>query len=167
MTKLFRGLQALIFGMLLLTACDPAEVYEKNIDLTSPAGDPYVWAVQNKPTFEFDITDTTQPYDVYLNIRNAMDYGYYNLYARVTLTDPDGKIISRKLHEMTLMDPKTGEPRGSGSGDIFDHRILALPNQSFTQPGTYKIVLEQYMRQDQLRGIMAVGVRVARHEAGK
>ncbi|WP_019947582.1 gliding motility lipoprotein GldH [Hymenobacter aerophilus] len=161
-----RGLLALAAG-LLLTACDPAEVYEKNIDLASPAGDPYVWAVQNKPTFEFEITDPAPRYDVYLNIRNTADYSYYNLYTRVTLTGPDGKVLSRKLHGMNLLDPKTGEPLGNGSGDIFDHRILALPNQEFSQTGTYRVQLEQYMRQDQLPGIMAVGVRVARHEAGK
>jgi gliding motility-associated lipoprotein GldH len=63
---------------------------------------------------------------------------------------------------MTLMDPKTGEPRGSGTGDIYDHQILALRNQRFAQPGNYTITLEQYMRQDQLPGLMAMGVRVAR-----
>ncbi|NVO31061.1 gliding motility lipoprotein GldH [Hymenobacter lapidiphilus] len=166
MHALTRGFIVLVSG-LLLVACDPAEVYEKNIDLTSPAGDPYVWAVQNKPTFEFEITDPAPRYDVFLNVRNTADYSYYNLYARVTLTGPDGQIISRKLHDMNLMDPKTGEPLGNGSGDIFDHRILALPNQEFSQPGTYRVQLEQYMRQDQLPGVMAVGVRVGRREAGK
>ncbi|MFD2785380.1 gliding motility lipoprotein GldH [Hymenobacter rubripertinctus] len=161
--KLLRALPVL--ALLTLAACDPAEVYEKNTDLTSPAGDPYVWAVQEKPAFEFEIPDTTQAYDVYLNVRNVADYGYYNLYVRATLTGPDNRVLSRKLHEMTLMDPKTGEPRGDGSGDIFDHRFLALPGQQFPVAGTYKVVLEQYMRQDQLRGIMAVGVRVARHPA--
>ncbi|MCA8831526.1 gliding motility lipoprotein GldH [Hymenobacter pini] len=152
-----------VAGLLLLAACNPNEVYEKNTDLKSPLGEPYVWAVQDKPTFEFEIPDTTQRYDVYFNIRNAADYEYYNLYVKHTLSGPDGKPISRLLHEMLLMDPKTGEPRGDGSGDIFDHRFLALPNQKFRQPGPYKIVLEQYMRQDQLRGIMAVGVRVVKH----
>ena len=166
-------IRALIFrGLLLaaslgtLTACDPAELYEQNTDLTSAAGDPYVWTVQNKPTFEFSIADTTQRYDVYLNVRNAADYGFYNLYVRATLSGPDGQLVSRKLHEMTLMDPQTGEPRGDGSGDIFDHRFLAMPNQQFHQAGTYELMLEQYMRQDQLRGIMAVGVRVAKQSAG-
>ncbi|RSK35379.1 gliding motility lipoprotein GldH [Hymenobacter metallilatus] len=144
----------------LLGACNPNEVFEKNTDLKSPAGEPYVWAVQDKPTFEFDIPDTTQRYNVYFNIRNAADYEFYNLYVRHTLTGPDGRPISRQLHQMLLMDPQTGEPRGDGSGDIFDHRFLALPNQKFSQTGPYKIMLEQYMRQDQLRGIMAVGVRV-------
>ncbi|UOQ65480.1 gliding motility lipoprotein GldH [Hymenobacter volaticus] len=42
---------------------------------------------------------------------------------------------------------------------------MALPNQKFQRSGTYKIVLEQYMRQNQLPGLMAVGVRVAKAKA--
>ncbi|UYZ63078.1 gliding motility lipoprotein GldH [Hymenobacter weizhouensis] len=161
------GLALLLGAGGLLTACDANQVFEKNINLESPAGDPYVWAVQNKPTFTFEIQDTTQTYNVYFNIRNAAHYEYYNLYVKHTLTGPDGKPISRLLHQMLLMDPQTGEPRGKGTGDIYDHQILALPRQRFRQPGPYTIVLEQYMRQDQLPGIMAVGIRVARHAADK
>ncbi|TGE26977.1 gliding motility lipoprotein GldH [Hymenobacter metallicola] len=145
---------ALLF---ILPACDANQVYEKNLDL-----DKAVWTVQEKPTFEFEVLDTTQRYDIYFNIRNASLYGYYNLYVKHTLLDPSGKRVSQLLHQMLLMDPQTGEPRGQGSGDIFDHQFLALPQQQFHQTGTYKVVLEQYMRQDQLPGIMAVGVRVAK-----
>jgi gliding motility-associated lipoprotein GldH len=159
MRKLFHLWLALGLG-LTLAACDPNRVFEKNIDLDNNR-----WAVQVKPTFEFEITDTTQRYDVYFNIRNTLSYGYYNLYVKHTLTAPDGKPASQLLHQMLLMDPQTGEPRGTGTGDIFDHQFLSLPNQHFRQQGTYKIVLEQYMRQDQLPDIMAVGVRVSK--AGK
>ncbi|MCR5888737.1 gliding motility lipoprotein GldH [Hymenobacter sp. J193] len=152
-------------SLLFLASCDTSELYEQNVDLKDAGGQPYVWAVQEKPSFTFTITDTTQLYDVYFNIRNAADYGYYNLYVKHTLTAPDGRPVSMLLHEMRLLDAKTGEPLGSGSGDIFDHRILALPQQRFRQPGEYRLTLEQYMRQDALPGIMAVGVRVARHTA--
>jgi gliding motility-associated lipoprotein GldH len=158
MLKLFRVLPAFGLGLtLLLTACDPNQVYEKNVDF-----DKYTWSVRQKPAFTFDIDDTTQRYDVYFNIRNASAYGYYNLYLKHTLTDPANKQVSQLLHQMILMDPQTGEPRGKGTGDIYDHQFLALPNQQFHQTGTYKIVLEQYMRQAQLPGLMAVGVRVSK-----
>jgi gliding motility-associated lipoprotein GldH len=151
--KLVAGLTIL----LSLASCDANQVYEKNLDLNKA-----VWTVQEKPTFEFDIQDTTQRYNIYFNVRNESMYGYYNLYVKHTLLRPDGKRVSQLLHQMLLMDPQTGEPRGQGSGDIFDHQFLALRQQKFSQPGTYKVILEQYMRQDQLPGIMAVGVRVAK-----
>ncbi|WP_400193628.1 gliding motility lipoprotein GldH [Hymenobacter sp. B81] len=158
MTLRFAFRRRLWLALLLpLAACDPARVYETNTDLPD-----YSWSVQNKPAFEFQIEDTTQVYDVYFNVRNASAYGYYNLYAKHTLTDPQGRVRSQLLHHMILMDPKTGEPLGDGTGDIFDHQFLALPKQRFGTAGTYRIVLEQYMRQDVLPGIMAVGVRVAK-----
>ena len=163
-----RGSLALLplLGALGLSACDPGRVYEENTDLKSPSGDAYVWDVQQRPSFSFPITDTTARYDVYFNVRNAADYGFYNLYLKHTLVGPDGRPAGPALlHQLVLMDPKTGEPLGAGAGDIFDHQFLSLPHQRFAKPGTYKLTLEQYMRQNQLPGIMAVGVRVAK--AGK
>ncbi|WP_201979849.1 gliding motility lipoprotein GldH [Hymenobacter rubidus] len=141
-----------------LTACDPNRVFEQNIDFAN-----YSWDVQKKPAFTFAIQDTTARYDVYFNVRYASAYGFYNLYMKHTLTGPGGPVGQPLLHQILLMDPKTGEPKGSGTGDIYDLQLLALPNQHFAKPGSYTLTLEQYMRQDQLPGLMAVGVRVAKH----
>ena len=141
--------------VLLLSACDPNRVFEQNADFEN-----YSWDVQQKPGFTFAITDTTALYDVYFNVRNASAYGFYNLYVKHTLTGPGGPVGKPLLHHMILMDPKTGEPRGSGTGDIYDHQLLALPRQRFPRAGNYTLTLEQYMRQDQLPGLMAIGVRV-------
>ena len=150
-------------GAAALSACDPRRVYEDNVDLKSPSGDAYVWDVQQRPSFSFTIADTAARYNVYFNVRNASGYGFYNLYLKHMLTGPAGRLVGPPLlHQLVLMDPKTGEPRGAGAGDIFDHQFLALPNQHFAKPGAYKLTLEQYMRQNQLLGIMAVGVRVAK-----
>jgi gliding motility-associated lipoprotein GldH len=143
-----------------LGACDPNRVYEENTDLKSPTGDPYVWDVQQRPNFTFAIAD--------FNVRNASAYGFYNLYLKHTLTGPDGRVVGQPLlHQLVLLDPKTGEPLGAGAGDIFDHQFLALRNVHFARPGNYKVTLEQYMRQNQLPGIMSVGVRVVKADASK
>lgn len=152
-----------IVGLLAgLTACDPNRVFEQNIDFPK-----YSWDVQQKPAFTFAIQDTTARYDVYFNVRYASAYGYYNLYVKHTLTGPAGPVGPPLLHQMLLLDPKTGEPKGSGTGDIYDLQLLALPNQHFAKAGNYTLTLEQYMRQDQLPGLMAMGIRVAKHEAKK
>ncbi|GAA4304062.1 gliding motility lipoprotein GldH [Nibribacter koreensis] len=139
----------------LLGSCDANRVFEENQDLPNNQ-----WPVKLTPTFTFEITDTTQQYNVYFNVRNAVSYQFYNLYLRHYLIGPDGKQISSALHEMFLMDPKTGEPRGSGAGDIFDHQFRALKNIRFAQPGKYQLKVKQYMRQDPLPSMMAIGVRV-------
>ena len=153
---------ALLSCLLLLFAlssCDKNRVFEKNKDFKDNT-----WAIADIQEFKFEIKDTVPKYAIYFNIRNAIFYEYYNLYLKHTLIGPDGKEISTNLHELFLMDKKTGEPLGDGAGDIFDHQVLALKNQTFTQPGTYTIKLQQYMRRDPLPGIMAVGVRVEKQE---
>lgn len=140
---------------MLATSCDTNRVFEENQDIANNQ-----WPVKLAPAFEFEITDTTQQYNVYFNVRNALHYPFYNLYLRHALYGPDGKQISTKLHEMYLMDPKTGEPRGKGAGDIFDHQFKALKNTRFPKAGKYRLTVKQYMRQDPLPGVMAVGIRV-------
>ena len=158
-TRRFLLCAAALTGLLgLLAGCDPNRVFEKNIDFAN-----YSWDVQQKPAFAFAIEDTAARYDVYFNVRHASSYGFYNLYVKHTLSGPTGVVGQPMLHQMLLMDPKTGEPKGSGTGDIYDMQLLALPRQHFAKPGSYTLTLEQYMRQDQLPGLMAIGIRVAKH----
>ena len=150
----------LILTLALITAgCDKARVFEENVNLPDSN-----WYVENAPVFEFQIQDTTQRYNVYLNVRYQLSYEFYNLYLRHQLLGPDGEELSSALHELTLMDAKTGKPLGKGSSNIYDIQALALKNVTFKKVGTYKLKLTQYMRRDPLANIMAVGVRVAKQE---
>lgn len=149
------ALAGLFLLMAVFSSCDSNRVFEENQDLPESQ-----WAVDLAPTFTFEITDTTQRYNVFFNVRNAIQYPFYNLYLRHYLVGPDGNQISSALHEVLLMDPKTGKPKGSGAGDIFDHRFEALKGITFARPGSYQLKIKQYMRQDPLPGIMSIGVRV-------
>lgn len=143
-------------NIFLLSACENGNrIFEQNIDIKNNN-----WRISDTVEFRFEITDTTKTYQVFFNIRNAVFYEYYNLYVSETLLDPDGQKLHTKLHEMYLMDKKTGEPLGKGAGDIFDNSVLALKNQQFKKPGTYTLRLTQYMRKNPLPGIMAVGIKV-------
>ncbi|WP_240337149.1 gliding motility lipoprotein GldH [Rufibacter psychrotolerans] len=155
MSKHLSFFMALLCLGFLLGSCDANRVFEENQDIPNNE-----WPVKLAPVFTFEVTDTTQQYNVFFNVRNALHYPFYNLYLRHYLVGPDGRQINSMLHEMFLMDPKTGEPKGNGAGDIFDHQFRALKNVRFGQPGKYTLKLNQYMRQDPLPGIMAVGVRV-------
>lgn len=143
--------------LLLLTSCDPARVYEQNVDMPDNS-----WAIDNAPVFEFEITEPNQQYAIYANVRYDLEYAFYNLYLQHELIGPEGKEISQELHEVLLMDPKTGKPQGKGSSDTFDMQQLILDNVTFPEVGKYKIKLTQYMRRDPLPHIKAVGVRVAK-----
>jgi len=141
--------------LLVLSACDPNRVYEQNLELPESN-----WTVENVPAFEFAIKDTTKSYNVYFNVRYSLAYDYYNLYLRHQLLGPDSTELSSQLHELHLMDAKTGKPAGKGSSDVYDLQALALKDVKFPQVGTYTLRLTQYMRRDPLPNIMAVGIRV-------
>lgn len=150
--------QAVIILLLLSTGCsDPNRVYERNVDFSNN-----LWLADSIAEFEFEIVDTQAAYNLYYNVRNSISYPYNNLYVQYTLEDSLGNVMSKALQNMDLFDPVTGKPKGDGLGDIFDHRILAIPQQRFSKEGWYRFKIQQFMRQDSLPLILSMGLRVER-----
>lgn len=140
----------------VLIACDSNRLYEQNINLKER-----YWRVDEPMVFDFIIEDSSQPYNIYYNIRNSLEYPYARLFIQYTLTDSVGTQIDKKLNAQFLFDQKTGKPFGqSGIGDVFDHQFLIFEKHVFKQPGKFQLKIEQYNRQDTLRGILAVGFRL-------
>ena len=138
-----------------LTACDSSRVYEDYNDLEEA-----FWHLDSAQSFSFEIIDTTRSYNLLATFRNASSYPFYNLYFQYTLEDSSGLILSQQLKEVELFDPKTGEPFGSGLGDLFDHSFAVEESYQFDSPGEYTLSFEQYMRRDTLPFILSVGARV-------
>jgi gliding motility-associated lipoprotein GldH len=145
--------------LFVLIGCDKYRVYETNIDFKERT-----WYADSVKSYNFSIEDTSLKYNVLYNVRNTVDYGFYNLYIKYELWGVDGKLISSDLHEVQLMDAKTGEPFGSGLGDIFDNRFYALKNLKFNKTGSYTIKIKQYMRKDPLNEILSFGIRLEKAE---
>lgn len=152
----------LVIIAVIWSSCDETRVYEKNVDFEQQQ-----WVVSDKPVFEVTIDDTQTPYNVYLNVRNSIEFPYSRLFVTYLLKDSVGNIVEKKLVNNTLFDPKTGKPHGtSGIGDVYDHQFPLLKSYRFSYPGIHKIELEQFMRKDSLNGVLAVGIRVEK-AAGK
>lgn len=142
--------------MLLVAACNQNALFKDHRDIEDG-----LWYTKITPTFEFEVSDTTQSYDIYYLIRNSVGYPYFNLFVKRRLLDgATGKEITAKLDELSLMDERTGKPLGDGLGDIFDHRILAMKAYKFSKKGTYKLKIEQFMRQNPLPEVLSVGISV-------
>jgi len=152
-------MKALVCGCIvfaILSACDQSRLYEQNTDFTER-----YWIVNEKPEFEFTIEQPADKYTIYGNIRNSVSYPYARIFFNYYLQDSTGTDIETKLVSQYLFDAKTGKPFGnSGLGDIYDHSIPLLTDYQFKHRGRYTIKLEQLMRVDTLKGILAVGVRV-------
>ncbi|MTI22034.1 gliding motility lipoprotein GldH [Fulvivirga sp. RKSG066] len=138
------------------SACDDNRLYEKNVDFNER-----VWVADSAATFTFNIEDSDQPYNLYLNIRNTNTYPYHNLYVKYVFQDSaSSQVINEELVNKNLFNEKTGKPYGSGLGDIFSHQFILLENYEFEEAGIYQIQLKQFMRQDTLEGIVSAGIRV-------
>ena len=147
----------IIIVLLSLSGCDKYRVYENNKDFVGNQ-----WYADSVCSYSFDIEDINQSYNILYNVRNTVNYPFYNLYVKYTLIAPDGKVVATELQEMQLMDTKTGSPYGSGMGDIFDNQIIALKNYKFLQKGKYTMTTKQYMRKNPIDEIMAFGIRIER-----
>ena len=145
----------LVGFIVLLSSCDVNRVYEKNTDLTER-----IWLEDSVVEFDVRLDDASMPYNVYANVRNGSSYPFYNLYMQYAIVDSTGREVKKNLENLILFEPKTGEPYGSGLGDVFDHQIPILKGYYFPDVGTYKVRMQQYMRRDTLEEIYSVGVRV-------
>ncbi len=143
----------------LLFACGKKYTYEGYQTLPNKQ-----WVVDSVATFPFAITEDIKTYKLSYTIRNTLRYPYYNLFISYELTDASGKVLLSKRIDNNLLNPKTGEPYGTGLGDVYDHDFMLTTNYKFPKTGNYQIKLKQEMRLDTLPEIVAVGVKIGVEE---
>jgi gliding motility-associated lipoprotein GldH len=153
MNRLSRWLPIVL--IVFLAGCDRNTVFEGKQDFPNK-----YWVFNNPATFDFEITDPDRSYDILVNVRNSSKYSYQNIYLQYYLEDEAGKLISRELKNIQLFNAKTGVPVGTGLGDIYDVERPFLEDYTFDAPGKYSFRVDQFMRQDSLPEILAVGLRV-------
>lgn len=147
-----------VLGLLFyVAACKPPKLdtYEKNLEIPG-----HSWKSDYIPSFELNIApeDTGYFYTLYANVRHRDSYPFSNLWLVIRITSPDNKVDSQRV-ELPLED-FTGKWLGSGTDDIFEHRVLINQRGVFAKPGAYKFSFQQNMRQDPLSGVMNVGLRI-------
>jgi len=147
----------LVAFLALLISCDSSRVYEENKDFDQP-----FWPKTSVPEFTFNIEEPTDAYNILINVRNGFEYPFYNLYYEYDLRDSLGNTLKQDMLELILFDQKTGEPLGSGLGDLFDHQKPVLEKFQFPYQGEYTIAFTHFMRLDTLPLVLSVGARVER-----
>ena len=138
-------------------SCDKSRVYD-HVYTISDKG----WEQDSLLHFSFAVTDTTRPYDILLHIRNGSTYPFSNLWLFIQTTSPAGNIL-RDTVEIPLAD-NTGKWLGKGLGDINAMLVPYKRNILFPHKGIYNISVQQAMREQYLKNILDVGVRLQYHE---
>ncbi|WP_214073554.1 gliding motility lipoprotein GldH [Mucilaginibacter sp. dw_454] len=144
----------LMVATLLWAGCsDPKSVIDQNTELSNNN-----WSYTNKIKEVVKIDDVHLAYNLYLNLRVTADYRYSNIFVLVHQTNPDHKSTSTRL-EFKLANPD-GEWLGDGSGNLYSYQIEFAQNYKFPVKGAYTFELEQNMRDNPLKEVSDVGLRV-------
>lgn len=117
------------------------------------------WEKDAEYYFSFDITDTSIPYDLTIEIRNNNLYPYQNLWIFSKEEQPSGKVL-RDTTECFLADDY-GKWLGTGIS-LFQSSHILHSQYFFKEEGTYTLGFRQGMRNDQLAGIQEVGLRITK-----
>ena len=144
----------------VLSSCTTIDLYEKNITLPG-----HSWSSAFKPTFSFTITDTTASYQLFLVFRHTEKYNYNNIWINL-YSQPPGDTVHKARFELQLATNDKGW-LGTGMDDIYEHRILISPedeNSYFRKKGNYTFTVEQIMREDPLKNVLSVGLRIEKQQ---
>lgn len=147
--------QFLCFGIFLaaFSACDTNRVFEEYHPIFEGS-----WHKDSLVVFDVPVSDTLQNHHLYINIRNDINYGYSNLWLFVKIKHPGGMAV-QDTFEMALADP-SGKWLGQGFGGLKTRQAIYRSSVFFPDSGDYKISIQQGMRENVLKGISDVGLRV-------
>jgi gliding motility-associated lipoprotein GldH len=152
----------LLVALLIFCSCHwmactpPSGVFEKDIVLPGQQ-----WEGSFRPTINFTISpdDTAYRYNVYLVLRHTDAYNYNNIWIRGTVHQPGDTAARSERYDLLLASNEKGW-LGSGMDDIYEHRVEIQQETKFSKPGNYSFTLEQVMREDPLKHVLNVGVRI-------
>ena len=138
----------------VLTSCIKVNLFEKQVAIPSQQ-----WYYNNVPEFTFHIDDTSSLYNVYIVLRHTDLYNYNNIWLRVGSDSPSDSMHYQNINLILANDSKGWD--GTGMDDIFEVRknISAGP-LTFKKPGDYTFSIAQVMRENPLKYILDIGVRV-------
>lgn len=152
-------IQIFIAIVLLITAlsCQPGIVHEEYKGIENRN-----WHKDSTMVFTIPVKDTLQNYNLLINVRNDVNYKYSNLWLFINIRQPNGQTLNDKF-EITLADP-SGKWLGSGFGGLKTREAVYKSHVYFPVSGNYIITVQQGMREEVLKGISDVGIRVEKVE---
>ena len=157
---MIKGFKYFIFLFAISTfwgCSDPNAVIDQNVVIANNN-----WSYVNKIKNKVTITDETIPYNLYTNLRVTAEYKYANLFVLIKQVNPDKK-ASTTRYEFKLANAD-GEWLGNGSGNIYSYQVPFKKGYKFPAKGVYTFEIEQNMRDNPLREVTDVGIRVERAE---
>ena len=117
------------------------------------------WNRDNPAVFNIKIDDNSQPYDVSIELRNNSKYPFGNIWLFVDLTMPDG------TGRIDTIGADVADAYGKWYGKGLSLFNLSIPYETsvlFPDTGTYIYSIGQGMRENPLKGISDIGLKVSK-----
>lgn len=118
------------------------------------------WSKNHPYVFDIPVTDTIHGFDILLYMRNNNEFPYSNCYFFIDTRSPKG-ITRRDTVEYDFADDK-GKWLGSGFSGVWSNELRYKSNIRFPYKGVYRIQISQAMRDEPLKGLMDISLRVVR-----
>ncbi len=152
--NILKSIFCFCFIALSALACSKEKViFEKNYDLKNGQ-----WAYGDTLGFTFSIADTMALYDIVMVIKHTHQYATQNLYMNISTKFPTGE-RPKQLLNIDLAD-NTGKWEGNCNSTECTFEIPIQPNAYFNTAGQYTITLEQYMREEYLKDIKSIALKL-------
>lgn len=156
----------ILFGCAFVCSCDSNRVFDEYKSV------PNQWHKDSIISFNVIPPDSTNNYNLFVNLRNTNEYKYSNLFLIVEMDYPNGKIQKDTL-EYKMADPN-GKLLGTGFTDVKENKLWYKGFNRpfvFNESGEYKIKIQHAMRQngqvngiENLEGITDIGFRIEKPE---
>lgn len=141
----------------MCVGCNSNRVFEGNLSIKGQE-----WYYEDELKFETPIEDTTQLYNLFINVRHTNDFPYSNLWLKIHTTFPDG---TKKSDPLNLpMAEESGRWFGTGVGSVLSNQVMIQKNATLNQTGVYKFGIEQNMRINPLKEVLDIGLLVEKSE---
>lgn len=152
MKKIFLCL--FVTSTICFSSCRQIDVFEKNVPIPR-----YEWNSSFGADGSFIITDTLASYNLSIVLRHTDAYAYNNIWLNVGMQAPGDTMNFQKI-DLSLGSDATGW-EGTGMNDIWEVRkILNGRPRRFIKAGEYRFRIHHIMRDEPLRHVMSVGLRV-------
>lgn len=150
---------ALVFFSMVLLSCGNPSTFDEYVAIGS------AWNEQTEAQFAFEAPDTTNQYNMFIQLRNNRNYPFSNIFLIVKTEAPNATIVVDTLeYAMTKPD---GTFLGTGFSDLKENKLFFREKVRFEQLGTYKISIQQAVRKigaiegvGDLEGITDVGFKI-------
>jgi gliding motility-associated lipoprotein GldH len=143
-----------LLAFLPLISCSNKEIFFEFHSIKNAS-----WNREDNAVFEVNIDNNSNLYDISLEVRNNDDYPFRNIWLFVEFRMPTGSFRTDTIN-VDLADIY-----GKWYGKGLSLHSLSIPYETasrFSYPGTYTYTIRQGMRENPLKGISDVGLKVSK-----